>query len=58
MEMTSLFSIVLPCSFHYDSPLTQNCSFSINPHGQPCYTIIHNVMFSVRAREEGEYGNV
>ena len=52
MEMTSLFSIVLPCSLHYDSPLTQNCSFSINLPGQPCYTIIHNVMFSVRAERK------
>jgi hypothetical protein len=53
MEMTPLFSIVLPCPFHYDSPLTQNFSFSINPHGQPCYTIIHNVMFLVRSKRKG-----
>src|SRR5215813_13957924 len=50
--MTPLFSIILPCPFHYDSPLTQNCSFSINPLGQPCYTIIHNVTFSAKAERK------
>ena len=52
MEITSLFSIVLSCFFHYDSPLAQHCSFSTNPHGQPCYTITNNVMFSVRAERK------
>src|SRR4030095_1958857 len=52
MEITPLFSIVPPCSLHYDSPLTQDGSFSINPYGQPCYTIANNVMFSVRAKRK------
>jgi hypothetical protein len=53
MEMTPLFAIVSPDSWRYDSLLTQNCSFSINLHDQPCYTITYNVMFSVRVKRKG-----
>jgi hypothetical protein len=52
MEITPLFPIVLPCSWPYDSLLTQDGSFPINPYGQPCYTIANNVMFSVRAKRK------
>src|SRR5262249_44006632 len=52
LDHKRLFSIVLLCSLHYDSPLTQNCAFSINPHGQSCYTITNNVTFSVRVKRK------